>query len=285
MYSFLKNLDRRWVFLLMGLAVAIPILTNLTFPEETSPMVEDIYNAIEDLPDGSRILMAYDYDPGSMGELQPMAKAFTRQCAEKNHKLYYMALWPLGEPMIDVAGVRILMEEYPHYKYGEDYVNLGFKPGAEAVITVIVTDMQKLFITDQQGTSFEEIPMCQGIKNIQQMDLIVSISAGDPGTKQWVQYAGTPHDIPIVAGVTGVQATQLVAYIPDQLIGLLGAIKGAAEYEQILDDNFPAMAANPDAQEAKKRMGPQLVGHALMVALIIMGNIIYFVGRRRGEER
>jgi hypothetical protein len=32
-------------------------------------------------------------------------------------------------------------------------------------------------------------------------------------------------------------------------------------------------------------MGPQLVGHALMVALIIMGNIIYFVGRRRGEER
>ena len=38
-----------------------------------------------------------------------------------------------GGPMIS-RGIRILNTEYPHYKYGRDYVNLGFRPGNEGVI-------------------------------------------------------------------------------------------------------------------------------------------------------
>jgi hypothetical protein len=33
--------------------------------------------------------------------------------------------------------------------------------------------------------------------------------------------------------------------------------------------------------EGIRRMGPQLVAHVLMILLIIAGNVIYFVGRRR----
>ena len=33
MYEFLKDLDRRWIFLLMGVAVAVPVLFKLQFPE------------------------------------------------------------------------------------------------------------------------------------------------------------------------------------------------------------------------------------------------------------
>ena len=92
MYDFFVKLDRRWIFLMMGLAVAIPILTQLKFPETPSPMVMDVYNAIEQLPEGSNVLLAYDYDPASEGELQPMASAFTRHCARKKHNMYFMTL-------------------------------------------------------------------------------------------------------------------------------------------------------------------------------------------------
>ena len=34
MYAFLDNLDRRWIFLLMALAVGLPILLELQFPEQ-----------------------------------------------------------------------------------------------------------------------------------------------------------------------------------------------------------------------------------------------------------
>lgn len=284
MYEILRTLDRRWVFLLMFLAIATPILLRVTFPEKPSNMVNDVFAAIDRLPEGSKVLMAWDFDPGSRGELEPMASAFTRHCAEKKLKMYYMALWPLAVPMIQDS-VRILEKEYPNLKYGRDYVNLGYKPGNEGVIKVVVTNMRKLYTTDHYGTGVETIPMLDGVTNVQAMDLIINVSAGDPGTKQWVQYVCTPFGKRMVAGCTGVQAPQLYPYIPAQLIGILGAIKAAAEYEQALLDAYPHLASIPTAKEGLRRMGPQLVGHVLIVLLVIVANVIYFIGRRRGDTR
>ena len=33
----------------------------------------------------------------------------------------------------------------------------------------------------------------------------------------------------------------------------------------------------------KQRMGPQFVAHLLMIGLIILGNFIYLIDRRRGK--
>lgn len=282
MYQFLKNLDRRWIFLSMLLAVAIPILSGVVFPEVVSKQAKLVFSAIDELPDGSNILLSYDFDPASEGELLPMAQAFTRHCSIKGHKQYYMALWPLGSPMVDKS-LDTIKSEYPHLQYGEDFVKFDYKPGGEAVIRMITTDLRGMFPLDSQGVSLDEIPMTKNIKNLQDMDLIINVSAGDPGTKQWVQFASTPFGITTVSGCTGVQAPQMYPYIPEQLAGVLGAIKAAAEYEAALDEKYPTIADNVKAQEAKRRMGPQLVAHTLMVVLIIVGNLIYYTGRKRGD--
>ena len=282
MYEFFARIDRRWIFLLMFLAVVIPILLAWRFPEEPSPMVRTVYQTIEDLPEGSVCLMAFDYDPGSQGELQPMASAFVRQAALKNHKMIFMTLWPQGGPMLQ-RGVRILEKEFPDYKYGRDYVNLDYRPGMEGVIKVIVTNLRNQFANDIHGTDLDKLPLTAKMKNIQSVNLIINVSAGDPGSKQWVQYAATPFDIPMVAGTTGVQAPSLYPYIPEQLDGVLGAIKAAAEYEQALIEAYPQLKDNENAQDGLRRMGPQLVAHVLMIVLIIAGNIIYFTGKKRGE--
>lgn len=270
--------------MLMGFAVVIPIVTGMRFPEEPSPMVRNVFKEVEETNEGSTVLMAWDYDPGSQGELQPMASAFTRHCAERKHKLIFVTLWPQGGPMIE-RSIRILKDEYPDYKYGVDYVNLGYRPGLEGVIKVAVSDMKELFTSDAYGTSLDQIPLTKGMKNIQSIDLLVNVSAGDPGSKQWVQYAATPYNLRMVAGSTGVQAPALYPYIPDQMKGVLGAIKAAAEYEQILIEAYPKFDDNPNAKEGLRRMGPQLVAHSLMIVLIVVGNVIFFIGRKRGESR
>jgi len=279
----MQQLDRRWIFLMMLLAVAIPILLGLKFPEEPSPLVESVFYAIEDLPDGSTVWLSFDFDPGSQGELQPMAAAFTRHCALKNHQLYFMTLWPQGGPMIKL-NTDMLEREFPDYKYGHDYVDLGFRPGNEAVIKSVVKNLPELFSNDVRGNNLNNMPLTSGLKNIQQIDLLINVSAGDPGTKQWVQYAATPFDIVTVAGTTGVMAPSLYPYIPEQLKGVLGAIKAAAEYEQQMLETYPELKKNSNAQEGLRRMGPQLVAHVLMVLLIICGNVIYFLNRRGGTD-
>lgn len=282
MFEFFRNLDRRWVFLAMLLAVAVPILAGARFPEDPSPLVRSVFEAIDNLPEGSRVLLALDYDPASEGELHPMAAAFTRQCALKNHKMYFMTLWPPGTVMVQKQ-LTMLEREFPDYEYGVDYVNLGFRPGYEGPIKLIVTDLKKAINADVHGTSLDQIPLTRDLKNIQQMDLIINVSAGYPGAKEWVLYASTPYGIPTVAGTTGVQSPLLMPYIPNQLTGMLGAIKAAAEYEQLLIDEYPQLKDNRQAQEALRRMGPQLVAHVFLIVLILLGNTIYFIERRRSR--
>lgn len=288
MLEYFKNLDRRWIFLMMFLAVGIPILyigvTGKTFPETATKLAEDTFNAIDKLPPGSKILLSFDYDPASEGELEPMATSFVHHCCEKKHKMYFMALWPVGPQMVDETVEKVIRAHYPHLEYGVDYVNLGFKSGNEGVIKVIVTDLRQLFTTDTRGTSLDNIPMTADLRNIQNMDLLINVSAGYAGTKEWVQYAVTafPDKIRMVAGCTGVQAPLLYPYIPQQLVGLLGAIKGAAEYEMLVNKAYSGDAPPlPIYLEGQRRMGPQLVAHVLMILLIIAGNVIYFMERRR----
>ena len=215
-----------------------------------------------------------------------MATSFVRHCCEKKLKMYFLALWPVGPQMIDDVIGKVIKTDFPSLVYGKDYVNLGFKPGNEGVIKVIVTDLRTLYTTDDRGTNIDQIPMCRDIDNIQNMDLIVNVSAGYPGTKEWVQYAATPYPdkIRMVAGCTGVQAPLLYPYIPQQLPGILGAIKGAAEYEELVVGKYDRDQGRvPDVkyQEGKRRMGPQLIAHLLMIGLILVGNVVFFMERSR----
>ncbi|MBM3317579.1 MAG: hypothetical protein FJY75_06970 [Candidatus Eisenbacteria bacterium] len=277
-----NSLDKRWIFLAVGVAVVTATIFRLTFPEIPTPMVRAIYDKVETLPVGSRVLLPFDYDPGSEPELQPMADAFVRQCAEKGLKMYFIALWPLGQSMVEGVINRVLLEEYPQLRYGEDYVDLGYKSGGEGVIAVILTDLKKLYTTDARGTNIEAIPMMAGIANIRGFDLILNVSAGYPGLKEWIQYAGTPGNIPTAGGCTAVQAPLLYPYHPDQMLGLMGGIKAAAEYEALMMEGYPKFAENKARYlTALTRMGPQTVAHLAIIFFIVAGNVAYQIMRRR----
>lgn len=282
--DFFINVDRRWVFLLMGISVMTPLLSGISFPEIATPLVEVVFDEIENIPSGSKILMAWDFDPGSAPELEPMATAWARHCASRGHKLYFMGLWPLSAQMIQDTIENVIKPEFPDMVYGEDYCNLGYKPGYEGVINVIVTDLKKLYTTDHYGTNINAIPMTRDIVSVQSMDLILNVSAGYPGTKEWVQYAAGPYHLRFATGCTGVQAPLFYPYIPDQMFGMLGAIKGAAEYESLLRKKYPRF--DDDAlNNGIRRMAPQLFAHILILGLIVAGNVIYFMDKRRQSRR
>ena len=235
----LNDLDRRWIFLMMGLAVAVPIIvigiTGKTLPELPTPLAKATFDQLDELEPGSKVLLSWDFDPASEGELGPMATSFIRQCAQKGHRMYFIALWPVGGQMIRSSTSRVIGKYYPDLEYGRDWVDLGFKAGNEAVIKTIATDFGQIFPNDAQGTPIETIPMMSGIGSLADFDVLVNVSAGYPGSKEWVLYAATPLKKPLLIGCTGVQAPQMYPYVPLQVQGLLGAIKGAAEYESVVN--------------------------------------------------
>lgn len=282
LYDRIRQIDRRVIFLMIALAVIIPLILQPRFPDVASPIVQNIYDKIESLPPGSRMLLAFDYGPDTAPELDPMAVSVIRHCMARDIRLYIMTLWPEGAGQIKKITERMFPGEFPEKRYGDDYVNFGFKAGGIGAINTMVASFRTLMPADAQGTPVENIPMMAGINTLKDFDVIMSLTSGTPGLKEWILFAGDVADIPIMGGGTAVMAPELYPYYPQQMVGLMGGLKGASEYEAALAQGYPQMQNR--AMDATVRMGPQVVTHIVIVLLVILGNITYFVDRRRERQ-
>jgi len=281
-FDTIKNVDRRIVFLFIALSVIIPLLFNVVFPEKLSPIVERIYKKIESLPEGSRVLISLDYDPSSAPEQQPMVDAIIYHCCKRNLTMYIMALWAPGQNIASETIDRMIKGYFPEKVYGKDYVHLGYKAGNEGLINVIITDIKKMYTTDANGTRINDIPAMRDVRNLKNMDLIVAFGGGKPGLKEWILFAGDPGNIPVAGGVTAVSAPLLYPYYPNQMLGMMGGIKGAAEYEAEMSRHYPGFAKMK--HPGLEMMGPQAVAHIVIMLFIIFGNVTYFIDRKRKSK-
>ena len=269
---------RRVIFVLIALAVSLPILANrlghpLRFPMTLSPEVESVYEAIEALSPGSTVLFSYDYDPATIPELRPMTIALLHHCFRKDLKVVAMALWPQGAQI----AVGTFSEVAPLYDkvYGEDYFNLGYKSGGQVVINTLGRNIKDKFPVDLNGDPVDDFTIMQGIRKVQDFDFVFALSAGDPGIPAWVMYAQARYHITLAGGCTAVSAAQFYPYInTGQLVGLLGGLKGAAEYETLVDQTGKGIEG----------MDSQSFAHLLIVGLIVLANISYFSKRGRDKK-
>jgi hypothetical protein len=269
----LADIDRRIIFLVIAVSVVVPLLVPLGMSVKVTPQTETIYDEVEKLPAGSNVLVAFDYDPAAAPEVHPMALAFLHHCFAKEHKVIIMALWPQGAQLA-VSAMGEMTQEF-ELKYGRDYVNLGYKPGGDIVIKSLGSSFLEVFPRDMAGASTTDLPMMAEVRDIKDIDLIMALSAGDPGIPAWVRVANALYQRRVAGGCTAVSAPQFFPYLQTgQLIGLLGGLKGAAEYERVTDY----------AGKASRRMDAQSIAHVVIILFILFANISYFILRKRGDE-
>jgi hypothetical protein len=272
--SSLKKLDRRWIFLAVALLVVIPLAVGIRIaPVAPSPRARGFFDAIEKVPRGSTVLLAGDYDPSTVAENYPMHLAAARHLMSRDIKIIGLALYPGGPPLTDQV-LRLAAAEYGK-KDGTDYVNLGYKAGNELVMSQMGSSIPRTFPVDRRGVPIDQIPVMRGIQNYGSFPLLVSISAGYPGTKEWVQQVVSRYHLPMVAGVTAVSAPEYYPYLQTgQLRGLLGGMAGGAEYEVLV--KHPALAT--------RGMDAQSLAHIFIALMIILGNLA-FLGEDRSRRR
>lgn len=273
MIAWLEKLDRRWIFVVMGLLVLLPLLFPLALPLFLSPPVKGFHDTIAKIPDGSTVLMSCDYDPGAIPEMVPMTKTALRQLLDKKCKVVITVLWNGGPGLVERVVNEVIVQEYPDRQYGVDWVNLGYKAGNEAVMVLMGQGIANAFPRDYRGNETRSLPIMQRIRDYTSFPLLVNISAGYPGTKEWVQQVQSRFHLPMVAGVTAVSAPEYYPYLQSgQLQGLLGGMAGAAEYEK----------ARGEKGTATRGMDAQSLAHVFVAFCIVLGNVIQWAKRRRG---
>jgi hypothetical protein len=269
----LGNVDRRWVYLVIAIVVLLPIFFPLGLPVRPTKASQDVYDAIEALPHGSKVLLSLEYGPSTKPEIHPMTLAVLRQLFRNKQKVYITCLWPDGQFMAEDALSEITKEF--NVQYGIDYVLLGYRPGAEAIIKGIVSDLRKVYSVDARGTLVTEIPMMKGVTRLKDFAFIFSASAGYPGTVEWVQYGSDPTGVPMSTGVSSIQVNEVMPYVQSgQIKGILAGMPGAAEYEALI--GVPGIGTSG--------MDAQSIAHLVIIAFIIFGNIAFFIERRQAKK-
>ncbi|MFH1866272.1 MAG: hypothetical protein ABIK85_10345 [Candidatus Eisenbacteria bacterium] len=269
----IRSIDRRIIFTLIFVAVVWPLVQPMRLPINVSPPVQTLYDAVEAIPPGSIVMLGADYSPDTMPELQPMVDTFLRHAFSRDLRVVVACLWPASPPLVErVMGP--LAEEYGKV-YGVDYVNLGYMAGGIVTLLGMGSSIPNTFPSDYGGTPVGQIPLMQEVQNFDDIAFVMEVSAGTPGTREWVQQVQGRYRVALGSGTTAVGAPNFYPYVQSgQLTGLLGGLKGAAEYETLI--GYPG--------DATKGMDAQSIVHALVVVFILLGNVVYLLSlRRRGE--
>jgi hypothetical protein len=267
-YDRMMSIDRRIIFLSVGLAVALPLLWPLGIPVQVSEETMSFYREVEALKPGDVILLSFDYEGDVMAEVDPMAVAVMNHAFSKDVKVVAVTTYAGGTGIAE----RVLNEAAQAYgkTYGEDYVFLGYNPDWSGTILRMGESFKATYPTDQHGRSTSEIPLMQHVETYRDIALIVSIS-GSALSEYWAIWAGGRYGAKVISGNTAIQAILIYPYYQArQILGFLGGLKGAAEYEAVIQK--PAMGV--------RGMDAQSVAHGLMVVFIIIGNLGFFLARR-----
>ncbi len=287
----LGKLDRRFIFILIGLSVLIPLLRPdwINIPIKTTSNSRIVFEELNSLKSGDKVLLSFEYGASTKPEIHPMSVAVLQHLFSKGIKVYTVPLWPEGLMMAKFAIEEVVSSNLFKVEEHVDYVSLPYKAGGEIIIRGIATDLRSIFTQDINNTLLSEIPMMNGVNNISDFDFVFDLSAGVPGNAEWVQFACDEYNIPLSSGCTSIMVTDAIPYVESgQIRGILAGMPGAAEYEQMVFEYLNTNRNNEYLNEkvsivpgkATSRMSAQSIAHLLMVVFIIFGNISYYLTRR-----
>ncbi len=269
----LNTIDRRWIYLLMFLSILFPTIFVMKFPIELTPEAEQLYNAVEELPDSSVVMLTFDYYASALAETEPMSIAALRHMWRKDMKIITLSNIPLGGPTIAERVTREIAKEFDKV-YGVDFVNLGYKANYVAVMHGLASSIESIFPTDYTGTPLSELPLMEHVKSYDDMKFIYCV-ADNATVDYWISIVNAQYDIPVGSGVTAVMAPKMYSFLEaGQLTGLLGGMKGAAEYEKMVGALGTATIG----------MDAQSMAHLLIIFLVIVGNVGFFMNRRKAKD-
>jgi len=281
--EYLSQLDRRIVYLVLAFAVMLPLIIPSVQRVRVMTPVAKLFNAVDAIPDDRILMIDFDYDPQTLPEMEPMGIALLRHAFQKRIRVAALSLYvqPLG---LAKRALDQVTEEFNQRAtsyadsviYGRDYVFLGWQPPPIVPLLGMGISITSVYTRDYYGYRTDSLPMMRRVRNFNDVGILVSLS-GATAPLWWVAYSQTRFGVAVGAGITAVSASEFYQYYQTgQFSGLMIGMKGAAEYEELVETKLMLV----DRRKASEALGSLTAAHLTMIAFIIIGNVGYFVRRR-----
>jgi len=282
------QVDPRLVYLLVALALAIPLITGASLRPARMESAESFYKTIDGLDSAKTqfVLIAADWGPGTSAENAPQTAVAIEHLMRKHIPFAVVSLYPLSEPFLRSVPEKIaaaLEKEMPgqHWEYGKDWVNWGFRFGGQSFVQGVARsgNIHEQLGSDAFGTPIEQIPCMKSIHSLKDINLLIQITGLVGVFNTWIQFfQDSSYRPPVLHGCTSITIPEAFIYLSSgQILGLHEGIAGAAWYDQLLTNAYPdrqkssAISINSGVSYA----------HLIILAFIVLGNISYFLSRSR----
>lgn len=261
----IADADVRIIFVMIFIVTALPLLMPIGLPIPISEEVRAAYDTIDALPPGSIIIIGNEFTAPSWTELGPAWIALMKQVI-KNDIRFVMASYFYGEPPIAFTNlIQPKIQRYlDTYEYGVDWCDLGFLPGGESSLAAFASNV-KFVDTDRFGNKLDDLEIFDDIHSLSDFALCLELDPGarlDVYLRQFQETYGLPF-ITITYGVT--KAAYMPYMASGQLSGMMAALSGGAEYEQLVKEPGVASAG----------MDAVSTSHMFAALLLILGNVLY----------
>lgn len=276
-FQLLERIDRRILYLFIAGSLALPLVLDVQLKPAEMATANSFYAAVSKLEKepGKIVLVSADFGPGTMAESKPQTMVTIEHLMRKRIPFAIMSIYALAAPFLREIPEEVakqLEKEMPgeKWEYGKDWVNLGYRPGGMLIIQGMAKaqDIKEVLKEDANSTPLQDLPAMAGVKTIKDIQMLAEFTGLLGVVNTWIQYFQGP---PFVYGCTSVTIPEsFIYYSAGQLVGFFEGIAGAAWYEILLNDRYPARQAANSALRINTGLS---FAHLVVIGFIVLGNL------------
>jgi hypothetical protein len=254
-----RDKSQGYLRIIVAIVILLAILWSILWTRENRaetpaihPETTEVQRLVNNLPASSKVLLAFDYDPGFSPELDSAARPVIRHLLNRGILLTLVSTSPVG-PVIAERFVGLLSAQQVYVR-NQDYVNLGFIPGGSLGLLGFAQSPQRTLpysldsLPAWEGTGRNASLPLEGINAIDDFSMILVIVDKPDVARTWIEQVlpvlqEQGQTTPMVM-VISAQAEPLIrSYYettPRQIQGLLVGVRHGREYARLMNEElFP----------------------------------------------
>jgi len=231
--------------LVIALALLLPVLWAVVSKGRLTPLpdasavpgVMAMYNLVQRLPEDAPVLVAFDYEAGYSGEMDPAATAVLKHLMSRNAALALVSTSATGPA---------LAERFMANLNNSDYANLGYVPGGSIGLFSLTRSLRQALPYDLQGVDVWASGPLSSVNGVADFGLVLVLVSDPEIARAWVEQVAPvlKQGEAMMAIVASAQTSPLVqpyfAGFPRQIEGLVSGMAGGAAYESASAASGPA---------------------------------------------
>lgn len=204
-------------------------------PTRLSPAAADFISTLDGLPGDQPVLVAFEYEPASTGELNPGVDATLNHLLRRGLRVVAVSTFPTGAALAQDALDRAAVEANIADSYGVKYINLGYIPGGASGLGQFAASSRTTLLADFRDGKFPwNLDVTKGVRTAKDFSLVVVAAATAESAQAWIEQVQPAAKIKIAVVSSAAAEPLLYPYYAGggkQIAGLISGWTGAAAYD------------------------------------------------------